>query len=74
MNYFERYFPDSILVDKQPGFIHYHLKNEGGISEAKLFDRMEQARVFVSHIENYYIGRANLDQVYINFARGQKPM
>lgn len=72
MSYFEKKFPDAILVDKQPGFVHYHVRH-GTATNAELFENLEQAKVFVSHIETYYIGQANLDQVFINFARGQKP-
>lgn len=96
MNYFERNFPSAILVDKQPGFTHYHVSlvcypffmtifcylnsafflhkvRHGFATAGELFDTMEQAKVLVTHIDTYYIGQANLDQVFINFARGQTP-
>lgn len=60
---------DSILVDIQPGFVHYHV-GEGKATWAELFKKMEEAKV-VAEVESYYITSTNLDQVFFNFTRGQ---
>ncbi|CAL8127124.1 unnamed protein product [Orchesella dallaii] len=67
--YFERAFPDSILVDKQPGFIHYHV-NKNQAAWSVLFRKMEEAKA-VAEVDSYYIACTNLDQVFFNFTRGQ---
>jgi hypothetical protein len=72
MIYFERNFPAAILVDKHPGFIHYHIRR-GKTTYSKLFTKMEEAKVVVGHVTSYYIGETNLDQVFINFVAGQRP-
>ncbi|ODM99772.1 ATP-binding cassette sub-family A member 3, partial [Orchesella cincta] len=67
--YFERAFPDAILVDKQPGFIHYHV-NQSQATWSMLFRKMEEAKT-VAEVDSYYVACTNLDQVFFNFTRGQ---
>ncbi|XP_071106304.1 phospholipid-transporting ATPase ABCA3-like [Haliotis cracherodii] len=69
--FIEGQFPGSILKDIHQCMLHYHI-TDTRFTWAQLFGTMERAKD-TYHIEDYLVGQTTLEQVFINFARSQKP-
>jgi len=67
----ERVFPGSVLKDVHHGLVQYHIPRSPSVSFAALFSTMEDVRAQLS-VEDYSISQTTLEQVFINFARGQQ--
>ena len=71
MQFIERTFAQALIKDRHQGLVHYQI-NDKELSWAKVFGIME--RVKVDHdIEDYSVSQTTLEQVFISFARKQKP-
>uniref|UniRef100_A0A6P8HMV1 ATP-binding cassette sub-family A member 3-like isoform X2 n=1 Tax=Actinia tenebrosa TaxID=6105 RepID=A0A6P8HMV1_ACTTE len=68
--YIEEVFPRSILKDEHLGMVHYHI-TDMSISWAKIFGEIERIKLDYD-IEDYTISQTSLEQVFLNFARGQR--
>ncbi|OXA56781.1 ATP-binding cassette sub-family A member 3 [Folsomia candida] len=68
--FIEDAFPDSVLKDIHPGFVHYHVTPSDNVSWGKMFTIMEEARVKFS-LEAYSVGQTSLEQVFLNFSKAQ---
>ena len=71
MAFVERSFPGSKLKDLHQGYIHYQISNEH-LTWAQIFGTMERAKQEYG-IEDYSVSQTTLEQVFINFARAQRP-
>ena len=63
-------FPDSVLRDEHNGLLNYHLKNTNK-SWSTMFGILEEAHS-TGNIGNYAITQTTLEQIFLNFARGQR--
>ncbi|CAD5112606.1 DgyrCDS1819 [Dimorphilus gyrociliatus] len=70
-NFVESSFEGATLKDKHHGLVYYQLKSRG-VSWASLFGTIEKNRERL-HIDDYSVSQTTLEQVFINFARTQKP-
>ena len=68
--YIEDLFPGSVLKDEHLGMVHYHI-TDTTISWAKIFGEIERIKMEYN-IEDYTISQTSLEQVFLNFARGQR--
>jgi len=68
----ERTFPGSLLKDVHHGLVHYHVPHSPSVSLAALFATMEDVSEQFA-VEDYSVSQTTLEQVFINFARGQRP-
>jgi ATP-binding cassette subfamily A (ABC1) protein 3 len=68
--FIEDAFPDSVLKDIHPGFLHYHISTSETSSWGKMFKTMEEARVKFE-LEAYSVGQTSLEQVFLNFSKAQ---
>ncbi|XP_076053842.1 phospholipid-transporting ATPase ABCA3-like isoform X2 [Oratosquilla oratoria] len=70
-NFVESTFPACVLRDLHLGLLHYHIPADG-MSWGKVFGAIERNRVTLE-IEDYSVSQTTLEQVFLNFARGQRP-
>lgn len=70
--YIESTFPGSLLKDVHYGLVHYHVPKSPTVSFATLFACLEEVRERFS-IDDYSVGQTTLEQVFLNFARAQRP-
>jgi len=68
----ERIFPGSLLKDVHHGLVQYHVPRSPSVSLAALFSTMEEVGDQFS-VEDYSISQTTLEQVFISFARSQRP-
>lgn len=68
-HYIHSVFPDSVLRDEHNGLLNYHLKGNDK-SWSSLFATLESAHD-MGNIGNYAITQTTLEQIFLNFARGQ---
>ena len=71
MTFIEQRFPLHVLKDIHQGIVHYQIL-EPSLSWAELFGIMERAKEQYG-IEDYSVSQTTLEQVFINFARTQRP-
>ncbi len=71
MAWVEATFAEAALRDLHQGYIHYQIK-DSRITWATLFGTLEKAKKQF-HIEDYSVSQTTLEQVFINFARSQRP-
>ena len=71
VQFMESTFPGSEKKDQHEGLVHYHVLT-AGLTWAGIFGTMERAKVEYD-IEDYQVGQTTLEQVFINFARRQRP-
>ena len=64
-------FPSSQLKDQHAGLVHYRINRSPGLTWARLFGAVEQARATYD-IEDYSVSQPTLEQVFISFARMQR--
>ena len=58
------------LKDEHQGMVHYHINNPS-LSWAQIFGCLEKAKVPFD-LEDYSVSQTSLEQVFLNFARGQR--
>jgi len=68
----ESTFPGSLLKDVHYGLVHYHVPKSPAVSLAGLFSSLELVRERLS-IDDYSVSQTTLEQVFLNFARAQRP-
>ncbi|CAH3162242.1 unnamed protein product [Porites evermanni] len=68
--FIESSFPGSVLKDEHQGMVHYHIPDTS-ITWAQLFGAIERVKLNFN-IEDYSVSQTTLDQVFLNFARGQR--
>jgi ATP-binding cassette subfamily A (ABC1) protein 3 len=68
--FIEGTFPGSILKDEHLGMVHYHI-TDTTVSWAQIFGEIERVKLDFD-IEDYTISQTSLEQVFLNFARGQR--
>ena len=68
--FIESSFPGSVLKDEHQGMVHYHIRDTS-ITWAQLFGAIERVKLNFS-IEDYSVSQTTLEQVFLNFARGQR--
>ena len=71
MTWIEDTFEGASLKDLHQGYIHYQIK-DGTLTWANLFGTLERAKKQY-YIEDYSVSQTTLEQVFINFARSQRP-
>jgi ATP-binding cassette subfamily A (ABC1) protein 3 len=70
--FIESTFPGSVLKDVHDGLVHYHVPKSASVGLATLFAAIEDVRERFS-IEDYSVSQTTLEQVFLNFARAQRP-
>ena len=68
--FIEGSFPGSVLKDEHQCMVHYHIRSTN-LTWAQLFGTIERARLMYN-IEDYSVSQTTLEQVFLNFARGQR--
>lgn len=68
--FIEGTFPGSVLKDEHQGMVHYHIRDTS-VSWAQLFGTIERVKMNYN-IEDYSVSQTTLEQVFLNFARGQR--
>ena len=68
--FIESSFPGSVLKDEHQGMVHYHIRDTS-ITWARLFGAIERVKLNFN-IEDYSVSQTTLEQVFLNFARGQR--
>ncbi|ODN05472.1 ATP-binding cassette sub-family A member 3, partial [Orchesella cincta] len=68
-NFIERNFPGCTLKDVHPGYVHYHIPDEG-VTWGQMFKKMEEAKALF-RLEAYSVGQTSLEQVFLSFTKGQ---
>ncbi|XP_068673102.1 phospholipid-transporting ATPase ABCA3-like [Montipora foliosa] len=63
------WFPGSVLKDEHQGMVYFHVCNRR-VTWAQLFGTIERVK-WNFNIDDYYVGPTTLEQVFVNFARGQ---
>ena len=71
MTFIEETFAGSTLKDKHQGYVHYHI-GTGSKGWAEIFGIMERAKEQYN-LEDYSVSQTTLEQVFLNFARAQRP-
>ena len=76
VRFIEATFPGAKLKDEHQGVVHYwvpEMTSSGTrVTWALIFEQMEKVkREF--HVEDYSVAQTTLEQIFLNFARGQKP-
>ena len=71
MQFIERTFSEAVIKDQHQGLVHYQI-NDKDLSWAKIFGIMERVKVEYD-MEDYSVSQTTLEQVFISFARKQKP-
>lgn len=72
MTFVEQKFPGSELKDMHQGMVTYHIARNSHLTLGGIFGILEGAKDQF-HIEDYSVSQTTLEQVFINFARSQKP-
>lgn len=72
MTFVEQKFPGSELKDMHQGMVTYHIARNSHLTLGGIFGILEGAKAQF-HIEDYSVSQTTLEQVFINFARSQKP-
>jgi len=68
----EDVFPGCVVKDVHHGLVQFHVPQSPAVSLAALFSTMEEVRgQFL--VEDYSVSQTTLEQVFINFARSQRP-
>ena len=67
--YIEDSFPGCTLKDIHPGFLHYHVTQEG-VKWDQMFEIMEIAKSKFN-LEAYSVGQTTLEQVFLHFSKTQ---
>ncbi|XP_037074307.1 ATP-binding cassette sub-family A member 3-like [Pollicipes pollicipes] len=70
-DFVEKSFPGSVLKDVHQGLLNYQI-TDASLSWARIFGMMERAKDRLN-IEDYSVGQTTLEQVFLNFAKGQRP-
>jgi ATP-binding cassette subfamily A (ABC1) protein 3 len=70
--FIESTFPGSILKDVHHGLVHYHVPKSPTVGLASVFAVIEDVRERFS-IDDYSVSQTTLEQVFLNFARAQRP-
>lgn len=68
--FIEGSFPGSVLKDEHQGMLHYHIRDIS-VTWAQLFGTIEKVKLKFD-IEDYSVSQTTLEQVFLNFARGQR--
>ena len=68
--FIHEWFPGSVLKDEHQGMVHYHIRNKR-VTWAQLFGTIEGVK-WNLNIEDYSVSQTTLEQVFLNFARGQR--
>ena len=68
--FIEDSFPGSVLKDEHQGMVHYHIRDTN-VTWAQLFGTIERVKLNFN-IEDYSVSQTTLEQVFLNFARGQR--
>ena len=68
--FIEGSFPGSVLKDEHQGMVHYHIYDTT-VTWAQLFGTIERVKLKFN-IEDYSVSQTTLEQVFLNFARGQR--
>ena len=68
--FIESSFPGSVLKDEHQGMVHYHIRDTS-VTWAQLFGAIERVKLNFN-IEDYSVSQTTLEQVFVNFARGQR--
>ena len=68
--FIEGSFPGSVLKDEHQGMLHYHIRDTS-VTWAQLFGTIEKVKLKFN-IEDYSVSQTRLEQVFLNFARGQR--
>ncbi|KAJ7372707.1 ATP-binding cassette sub- A member 3 [Desmophyllum pertusum] len=68
--FIEGSFPGSVLKDEHQGMVHYHIRDTS-VTWAQLFGTIERVKLNFN-IEDYSVSQTTLEQVFLNFARGQR--
>lgn len=71
MTFVESTFPGSVLKDVHQSYVHYQIISND-LNWSQIFGVMERAKELYS-IEDYSVSQTTLEQVFINFARAQRP-
>ncbi len=58
------------LKEVHPGYVHYHITEEEGVSWGEIFRKMEEAKA-TFRLEAYSVGQTSLEQVFLSFTKGQ---
>lgn len=69
-HFIEGSFAGSLLKDEHQGMVHYHIRDTR-VSWAQLFGTIERVKLSYN-IEDYCVSQTSLEQVFLNFARGQR--
>lgn len=72
IRFIEEKFPGCILKDLHEGVVHYQIRKDNSTSWSNLFGTLEQVKK-TFNLEAYSLGQTSLEQVFINFARSQRP-
>ena len=70
--YIESSFPGSLLKDVHHGQVHYHIPKSPTVTLAGVFGSLEEVRERFS-IDDYSVSQTTLEQIFLNFARAQRP-
>ncbi|XP_032221027.2 phospholipid-transporting ATPase ABCA3-like isoform X2 [Nematostella vectensis] len=68
--FIEGSFPGSILKDEHLGMVNYHI-TDTSVTWAQVFGTIERNKLEYD-IEDYSVSQTTLEQVFLNFARGQR--
>ena len=68
--FIEDSFAGSVLKDERQGMVHYHIRDTS-VTWAQLFGTIEKVKLNFN-IEDYSVSQTTLEQVFLNFARGQR--
>lgn len=71
MGFVDNSFPGAQLKDSHDGYLHYQVSDTAA-SWSSIFGTIERAKQEY-HIEDYSVSQTTLEQVFINFARQQRP-
>ena len=63
-------FDSCLVTDEHLDYIHFHVSNPA-TSWSSLFTCMEAAKTKFSIIQDYSINETTLEQIFLEFARGQ---
>lgn len=69
--FIEQTFPGATLKDLHHGYVHYQVSSDG-VGWSRLFGTMERSRNELE-LEDYSVSQTTLEQIFLNFARAQRP-
>ena len=70
--YIGEVFVGSILKDRHETLLHFHVPDDT-LTWARVFGTLERAKT-TYNIEDYSVSQTSLEQVFITFARAQRPL